>query len=61
MLSSAPVEGAIVGDARTARITALRPSSKPAVVVRSQRMDDDRYMAEAPNPSIAVVGGVDFP
>jgi regulator of RNase E activity RraA len=61
MLSSAPQDGAIIGYARTAKISALAPSEEPADVIRSRRMEYYRYMSEAIAPAIAVVEDVDFP
>lgn len=61
MLASAPEEGAIVGYARTAQIAAVAPPTDPADAVRARRMAYYRYMAESPNPAIAVVEDVDFP
>ncbi|SEO18358.1 Regulator of RNase E activity RraA [Paracoccus alcaliphilus] len=61
VLSSAPDSGAIVGYARTAKLSAIAPSSEPVEVVRERRMAYYRYMAEAPNPSIAVIEDLDYP
>ncbi|WP_071674037.1 RraA family protein [Nioella nitratireducens] len=61
MLASAPEEGAIVGYARTAQIAAVAPPTDPADAVRARRMAYYRYMAESPDPAIAVVEDVDFP
>ncbi len=61
MLCSDPEGGAIVGYARTARITAVNPPSEPAEVIRARRMDYYRHMAEGPRPAIAVVEDTDFP
>lgn len=61
VLSSAPESGAIVGYARTAKLSAIAPSSEPSEVIRERRMAYYRYMAEAPNPSIAVIEDLDYP
>ncbi|ARC37730.1 acyl transferase [Paracoccus yeei] len=61
VLSSAPESGAIVGYARTAKLSAIVPSSEPVEVVRERRMAYYRYMAEAPNPSIVVIEDLDYP
>jgi regulator of RNase E activity RraA len=59
MLSSAPEEGAIVGYARTAKISAIAPPSEPADVIKSRRMDYYRHMASGPRPALAVVEDID--
>lgn len=59
MISSAPEEGAIVGYARTAKITALAPPKEPADTIKARRMDYYRHMASGPNPSLAVVEDID--
>ena len=59
MLSSAPEEGAIVGFARTAKISAIAPPSEPPEVIKARRMDYYRHMASGPRPAIAVVEDVD--
>ncbi len=61
MLCSAPDEPAIVGYARTAKIAAVNPPTEPADVIRARRMAYYRYMAEAPEPSVAVIEDVDYP
>ncbi len=61
MLCSAPDEPAMVGYARTAKIAALNPPSEPADVIRARRMAYYKYMAEAPEPSVAVIEDVDYP
>ena len=59
MLSSAPEEGAIVGYARTAKISAIAPPSEAPEVIKARRMDYYRHMASGPRPAIAVVEDVD--
>lgn len=59
MLSSAPDEGAIVGFARTAKISAIAPPAEPPEVIKARRMDYYRHMASGPRPAIAVVEDVD--
>jgi regulator of RNase E activity RraA len=61
MLCSAPNEPAIVGYARTAKISAMKPSDDPADVVRKRRMAYYRYMADGGQPSVCVIEDVDFP
>ena len=61
MLCSAPGEPAVVGYAATARISALRPPTEDPATIRTRRMAYYRMMAEAPQPSVAVIEDVDFP
>lgn len=61
MLSSDPSSGAMVGFARTARISALAPPTEPADVIKARRMDYYRHMSEGPRPALAVVEDMDYP
>ncbi|KII15996.1 RraA family protein [Phaeobacter sp. S60] len=61
MLASAPDAGAMVGYARTARISALAPPTEPPEVIKARRMDYYRHMANGPRPAVTVVEDVDFP
>ncbi|MEO0980160.1 MAG: RraA family protein [Pseudomonadota bacterium] len=61
MLASDPAAGAMVGYARTARISALAPPTEAADVIKARRMDYYRYMSEGPRPALAVVEDIDFP
>ncbi len=61
MLASAPEAGAMVGYARTARISALAPPTEPPEVIKARRMDYYRHMANGPRPAVTVVEDVDFP
>ncbi len=61
MLASDPEAGAMVGYARTARISALAPPTEPADVIKARRMDYYRHMASGPRPSVTVVEDVDYP
>ncbi|AFO88529.1 Demethylmenaquinone methyltransferase [Phaeobacter inhibens] len=61
MLASAPEAGAMVGYARTARISALAPPTEPSEVIKARRMDYYRHMASGPRPAVTVVEDVDFP
>jgi regulator of RNase E activity RraA len=61
MLSSDPDGGAMVGYARTAKISALAPPTEPADVIKARRMDYYRYMSEGPRPALTVVEDVDYP
>ena len=58
-LASAPSHRAMVGYARTARISAIAPSSDPAEVVRERRLGYYRHMSEGPRPAVTVVEDVD--
>ncbi|WP_281930412.1 RraA family protein [Roseibium album] len=61
LLSSDPTSGAMVGFARTARISALAPPTEPADVIKARRMDYYRHMSEGPRPALAVVEDIDYP
>ena len=61
MLASVPQAPAMVGYARTAKVSALRPSDDPVDVVKARRMAYYKHMAEGTRPSIAVIEDVDFP
>lgn len=52
---------AIVGYARTAKISAQRPSDDPVDVVKARRKAYYQHMSNGEQPSIAVVEDVDFP
>lgn len=54
MLASDPA-GVVVGYAATAKIAALAPPSQAPDVIRARRMAYYKMMAEAPQPSIAVI------
>lgn len=59
MLCSAPEEPAIVGYAATAKISGRAPPTEDPAVIRARRMAYYRMMAEAPQPSVAVIEDVD--
>ena len=61
MQASDPQAPAIVGYARTAKVSALRPSDDPVDEVKARRMAYYKHMAQGARPSIAVVEDVDFP
>lgn len=61
MLCSAPQEPPLVGFAKTAKISALRPPTEAPDVIKARRMAYYRHMSEPPFPSVAVVEDVDFP
>ena len=59
MLCSAPEEPPIVGYAATAKISGRAPPTEDPAVIRARRMAYYRMMAEAPQPSVAVIEDVD--
>ncbi|MET1412904.1 RraA family protein [Roseibium sp. HPY-6] len=61
MLASDPSALAMVGFARTAKISALAPPTEPPEVIKARRMDYYRYMSEGPRPALTVVEDIDFP
>ena len=61
MQHSKPGDPAIVGFARTAKISGLAPSSEAPEVIRERRMDYFRSMAGGTGPTAAVIEDVDFP
>ena len=61
VLASAPEYRAMVGYARTARISALKPSPDPADIVRERRLGYYHHMSQGPRPAIAVIEDVDVP
>ena len=60
MLASDP-NGVVVGYAATAKIKALSPPNDAPDVIRARRMAYYKMMAEAPQPSVAVIEDEDFP
>lgn len=61
MLHCKPGDPAIVGFARTARISGLAPPAEAADVIRARRMDYFRSMAAGDGPTAAVIEDVDYP
>jgi len=61
MQHSKPGDPAIVGFARTAKISGLAPPIEPEDVIRTRRMDYFRLMAGGSWASVAVVEDVDYP
>ena len=61
MQHSKPGDPAIVGFARTARISGLAPPMEPPEVIRARRLDYFRSMAGGTGPTAAVVEDVDHP
>ncbi len=59
-LASHPGE-AMVGYARTARISALAPPTEAADVIKARRMAYYKYMSEGPRPAVCVVEDADVP
>ncbi len=61
MQHSKPGDPAVVGFARTAKISGLAPPNEPTDVIRARRMDYFRSMAGGDSPTAAVVEDVDYP
>ncbi|MEM6763260.1 MAG: RraA family protein [Pseudomonadota bacterium] len=61
MQHSKPGDPAIVGFARTAKISGLAPPTEPVATIRARRMDYFRGMAGGTGPTAAVVEDVDYP
>jgi len=61
MQHSRPGDPAIVGFARTAKISGLAPPSEDASVIRARRMAYFHSMAAGKSPTAAVVEDVDYP
>lgn len=61
MLHSKPGTPAMVGLARTAKISGLAPPTEAADVIRARRMSYFRSMAGGQGPTVAVIEDVDFP
>ena len=61
MQHSKPGDPAIVGFARTAKISGIAPPTEPGEVIRARRMDYFRSMAAGTDPTAAVVEDVDYP
>ena len=61
MQHSKPGEPAIVGFARTAKISGLAPPTEPVEVIRARRLAYFRSMADGAAPTVSVIEDVDFP
>ena len=61
MLHSKPGDPAVVGFARTARISGIAPPTEPTEVIRARRMKYFRSMAGGIGPTVAVIEDVDYP
>ena len=57
--ASAPESPALVGFARTAKISATEPPSEPIEAIKARRLDYYRHMATGALPAIAVVQDLD--
>ena len=53
--------GAMVGYARTAKISAVSPSTEEPEVIRKRRMSYYRHMATGTDPAVTVVEDMDYP
>ena len=60
-LCSDPEAPALVGFAATALIAGREPPDESPDVIGARRLDYFRYMADAPRPSLVVIGDADFP
>ena len=61
MLHSKPGDPAVVGFARTARISGIAPPTESTEVIRARRMKYFRSMAGGIGPTVAVIEDVDYP
>jgi len=61
MLCSDPGGLSVVGNAVTAKIAAVAPPTEAPDVIRARRMAYYKAMADAPQPSVAVIEDEDFP
>ena len=61
MQHSRPGDPAIVGFARTAKISGLAAPKEPSDIIRARRMDYFHSMAGGNSPTVAVVEDEDFP
>ena len=61
MQHSKPSDPAVVGFARTARVSGLAPPTDPADVIRARRRDYYRSMAGVEGQTAAVIEDLDFP
>ena len=60
MQHSKPGDPAMVGFARTAKISGLLPAREPADVIRARRMDYCRSMAAGQGPRLAGIEDIDY-
>ena len=61
MLASDPTAPAVIGYARTAKISALEPPTDAPEVIKSRRMAYYKHMSEGRRPAVAVIEDIDFP
>ena len=61
MLHCRPGMPAMVGRARTAKITGQKPPIEPSEIIKERRLDYFRAMARGPGPTVAVVEDLDHP
>ena len=61
MQHSKPGDPAIVGFARTAKVSGLAPPTESADVIRARRRDYYRSMADGEGPTAALIEDVDCP
>jgi len=61
MICSAPVGGAMVGFAKTAKIAAVEPPTENQDIIKERRMNYYRYMSEVDGPMVTVIEDVDYP
>ncbi len=61
MICSSTKSAPMVGLAKTAKITALSPSSENQEVIKKRRMEYYRYMSDFNGPAVAVIEDIDYP
>lgn len=61
MLHCRPGMPAMVGRARTAKISGQKPPIEPSKIIKERRLDYFRAMARGPGPTVAVVEDLDHP
>ncbi len=61
MLHCRPGMPAMVGRARTAKISGQKPPTESSEIIKERRLDYFRAMARGPRPTVAVVEDLDHP
>lgn len=61
MICSSTKSAPMVGLAKTAKISALSPSSENQEVIKKRRMEYYRYMSDFNGPAVAVIEDIDYP
>ena len=61
MLHCRPGMAAMVGRARTAKISGQKPPTESSEIIKERRLDYFRAMARGPGPTVAVVEDLDHP